>query len=86
MYCEYMEKNVVKYTKSCRICQKYTLSKKQDGKLPPQNTTMILQKIVCEDIVEVYYVTDGTGKDHTLMAMTFIDPTAGWFEISKLHT
>ena len=45
---------------------------------------MIPWDTVCVDLVGPYTVTDHTGTDHTLMAMAFIDPATGWFEIAKL--
>ena len=45
---------------------------------------MIPWDTVCVDLVGPYTVTDQTGTDRTLMAMTFIDPATGWFEITEL--
>ena len=41
---------------------------------------MVTWDTVCVDLVGPYTVTDHTGTDRTLMAMTFIDPATGWFE------
>ena len=84
MYWEGMEKDINTYVKKCTICQKYKKKKKKYGKLPPKNSTMIPWDTVCVDLVGPYTVTDHTGTDRTLMAMTFIDPATGWFEIAEL--
>ena len=44
---------------------------------------MIPWDTVCVDQVGPYTVTDHTGTDCTLMAMAFIDPATGWFEIAN---
>ena len=84
MYWEGMEKDINTYVKKCTICQKYKKKHKKYGKLPPKNSTMIPWDTVCVDLVGLYTVNDHTGTDHTLMAMTFIDPATGWFEVAKL--
>ena len=45
---------------------------------------MIPWDTVCVDLVGLYTVTDHTGTGRTLMAMPFIDPATGWFEIAEL--
>ena len=84
LYWEGMEKDVQMYVKNCSTCQKYKKTQKKYGKLPPKNATMTPWETVCVDLVGPYTVTDSTGKDRTLMAMTFIDPATGWFEITEL--
>ena len=84
MFWEGMEKDINWYVKRCSTCQKYKKTQKKNGKLPPKYATMIPWGTVCVDLVWLYTATDNTGKDRTLMAMTFIDPVMGWFEITKL--
>ena len=39
---------------------------------------------MCVDLVDPYNITDKTGCDRVLHAMTFKDPATGWFEITKM--
>ena len=45
---------------------------------------MIPWETVCIDLVGPYTVTDKFGNDRTLLAMTFVDPATGWFEITEI--
>ena len=77
MYWEGMEKDINSYVKKCITCQKYKKKHKKYSKLPPKTATTTPWDTVCVDLVGPYTVTDSTGKDRTLMAMTFIDPATG---------
>ena len=65
-------------------CQKYKKTKKKYGKLLHKTAATTPWDIVCVDLVGPYTVTNSTGKDRTLMTITFIDPATGWFEIIEL--
>ena len=57
------------------------------GHLPPKNINdNIPQRTICVDLIGSYQITDGTGVDYKLQAITMIDPATGWFEIVKTHT
>ena len=45
---------------------------------------MIPWETVCIDLVGPYTVTDKLGNNRTLLAMTFVDPATGWFEITEI--
>ena len=56
----------------------------QYDKLPFKEVTMIPWKTVCIDLIGQYTVTDKSGNDRILNAMTFVDPATGWFEITEI--
>ena len=39
---------------------------------------------VCIDLIGPYTVTDRSGNDRILNAMTFVNPATGWFEITEI--
>ena len=84
LYWDNMETDVSKFTKTCPTCQRFKKSKKKYGKLPPKEVTMTPWETVCIDLVGPYTVTDRSGNDRILNAMTFVDPATGWFEIAEI--
>ena len=84
MYWENMEKDIAVFTKACPTCQRFKKKRKKYGQLPPKQVSMIPWETVCIDLVGPYTVTDKTGNDRTLLAMTFVDPATGWFEITEI--
>ena len=84
MYWESMESDIKAFTKACPTCQKHKKKRKKYGKLPPKQVDLIPWECVCVDLVGPYTVTDKTGCDRVLQAMTFIDPATGWFEITEI--
>ena len=84
MYWENMDKDIAAFTKACPTCQRFKKKRKKYGRLPPKDVSMIPWETVCIDLVGPYTVTDKLGKDRTLLAMTFVDPATGWFEITEI--
>ena len=84
MYWEGMEKDINTYVKNVPFVKNIKRNIKSTANYHPKNSTMIPWDTVCVDLVGPHTVTDHTGTDRTLMAMTFIDPATGWFEIAKL--
>ena len=55
--------------------------------MPPKNIDEdVPWRTACADLVGPYQITDGTGVDCKLWAMTMIDPATGWFEIVETHS
>ena len=84
LYWDNMETDVSKFIKTCSTCQRFKKSKKKYGKLPPKEVTMTPWETVCIDLIGPYTVTDRSGNDRILNAMTFVDPATGWFEITEI--
>ena len=79
--------------KNCKQCQKYKKRNTKYGHLPPKEAeTLEPWHTVCVDLVGTYTVKanvrqlDGSIKvcELQLLAMTFIDPATGWFEIAEV--
>ena len=79
-----MDKDIAAFTNACPTCQRFKKKRKKYGRLPPKDVSMIPWETVCIDLVGPYTVTDKLGKDRTLLAMTFVDPATGWFEITEI--
>ena len=84
LYWDNMETDVSKFIKTCSTCQRFKKSKKKYGKLPPKEVTMTPWETVCIDLIGPYTVTDRSDNDRILIAMTFVDPATGWFEITEI--
>ena len=80
-----MEKDITAFTKACPTCQRFKKKRKKCyGQLPPKKVSMIPWETICIDLVGPYTDTDKLGNDRTLLAMTFVDPATGWFEITEI--
>ena len=84
MYWESMETDIKAFTNACTTFQKFKKKRKKYSKLPPKQVDLIPWECVCEDLVGPYTVTDKTGCDVVLNAMTFIDPATGCFEMIEM--
>ena len=82
-----------KLCKDCKQCQKYKKRNTKYGHLPAKEAeTLEPWHTVCVDLVGTYTVKanvrqlDGSIKvcELKLLAMTFIDPATGWFEIAEV--
>ena len=72
---------------TCHLCKIYKSIPNNYGHLPPKNIDEdIPWRTICVDLIGPYQITDGTGVDYKLWAMTMIDPATGWFEIVETHT
>ena len=81
------------YCKRCKTCQKHKPRNKKYGHLPPKDQYILVPwDTLCVDLVGPYSLTaqvqqmDGTVKEMQLklLAMTFIDPATGCFEIAEV--
>ena len=79
-----METDVSKFIKTCSTCQRFKKSKKKYDNLPPKEVSMTPSETVCIDLICPYTVTDRSGNDRIVNAMTFVDPATGWFEITEI--
>ena len=79
-----MGKDIVAFTKACPTCQRFKKNRRKCSKLPTKEVTMISWKTVCIDLVHPYTVTDKLGNERTILAMTFVDPATGRFEITEI--
>lgn len=81
------------YCKKCKICQKYKKRKIKYGQLPPKEVPLLQPwETLCVDLIGPLSQNvkqlqpDGSIKKVMLklLAMTFIDPATGWFEITEI--
>ena len=79
-----MQSHIHEFTKSCDVCQKRKSNRKSYGKLPISDIHITPWKTVCVDLIGPYSLTDGSGKEYKLHAMTMADPATGWFEIAEI--
>ena len=71
-----LSSDVMEHVTTCRISK--TLCKKY-GHLPEKYINDKFWKDVCFDLIGPYTITDATGKEFTLNAMTMADSATGWF-------
>ena len=66
----------------------YKKRSKKYGHLSAKKAEDIPWDILCVDLIGPYTVTIDKKRniDLTLHAMTFIDPTTGWFEITEIES
>ncbi len=84
LYWEKMEDETKQIVKQCKTCQRFKKQKKKYGKVPPKDVDLIPFDTMRIDIIGPYPVTDQKGNDRILDAMSFVDPTTGWFEIAAI--
>jgi len=74
------------FVRVCDTCQRTKKGSKKYGHLPAKKAEDLPWDILCVDLIGPYTVTIDKKRniDLTLHAMTFIDPTTGWFEITEI--
>ena len=80
-YWDKIKADVIDLTKTSPTYQRFENIEKKYGKLPPKEVIMAPWETAYIDLIGPYTVTDRVGNDRTLNAMTFIDPSIGWFGI-----
>ena len=85
-----MSMDIIKHTRTCTRCQIAKKAKLKYGHVPPKLAEITPWEVLCVDLVGPYTVTLSKGKTkkddvtRSLLAMTFIDPATGWFEIQEI--
>ena len=74
------------FVRVCDTCQRTKKGSKKYGHLPAKKTEDKPWDVLCVDLIGPYTVTidKKNNIDLTLHAMTFIDPSTGWFEITEI--
>ena len=81
-----MSQDCKHFVRVCDTCQRTKKGSKKYGHLPAKKAEDKPWDILCVDLIGPYTVTIDKKRniDLTLHAMTFIDPTTGWFEITEI--
>ena len=81
-----MSQDCKRFVRVCDTCQRTKKGSKKYGHLPAKKAEDKPWDILCVDLIGPYTVTIDKKRniDLTLHAMTFIDPTTGWFEITEI--
>ena len=70
---------------SCHVCQITKTKKVKYGKLPFKEVEATPWDVLCINLIDLYKINTNS-KQLTLWALTMIDPSTGWFNMSEIKT
>jgi hypothetical protein len=81
-----MRKTVEEICSRCPTCQLTKTAKLKYGKLPPKEPEVEPWRTLCVDMIGPYEIPRPKKKSLTFWAVTMIDPSTSWFEITAVDT